>query len=199
VDTTTALTETWRLVNIHAGAISMDHPLASSWPSWLLPYKPIIITRSGLREAIRVVTTLGNPLIWWSASLAVVGSLGAVLWFGARHTLAQRREDPERPGAGFWATHGFSTLVVLVGYLAFLSPWVLTRRDPYIYHYLPCYALAVVLLSGFASWVAQRRPRVALVFALLVLDVAAFYTPVWARLPVTQQALEARLFLRSWR
>ncbi len=198
-DIWTAYSETRRLTLTHAAATSMEHPLTSSWPTWLIALKPLVTTRSGTRDAVRLITTLGNPFTWYASSLAVIGSLGGLAWFGVRHTLAQRRRGAEESGTGLWATHGFGLLVLLVGWLAFLSPWVLTRRDPYIYHYLPCYALAVVLLAGVVSWVAERRQRLALVFVLLALDVAAFYTPVWARIPVTQEGLEARLFLRSWR
>jgi len=198
-DTWTALSETRRLTLTHAAATTMEHPLTSSWPTWLVALKPLVITRSGARDAVRIVTTLGNPLTWYSTTVAVIGSLGGLAWFGLRHTLAERRAGVEAVGAGLWATHGYGLVVLLVGWLSFLSPWVLTRRDPYIYHYLPCYTLAVILLAGIVSWVAERRHRVVLVFLLLTLDVAAFYTPVWSRLPLTQEGLEARLFLRSWR
>jgi len=194
-----ALEETRRLTLTHAAATRAEHPLNSSWPTWLVAYKPIVFTWAGSREAVRMVTSLGNPLTWWSSSIAVVGSMAALAWYGARYTLTQWREGPGRSGTGFWATHGYGAMVLLIGWASFLSPWVLTRRDPYFYHYLPCYPMAVILLAGVWSWIAERRRRVALVFALLVLDVTAFYTPVWARLPLTQEALETRLFFRSWR
>ncbi len=198
-DVWTALSETRRLALQHASATKMDHPLTSSWPTWLVALKPLVITRSGSRDAVRLATTLGNPFTWYVTSLAVVGSLGGVAWYGVRHTVAQRRAHATPEGTGLWSTHGFGILLLLVGWLSFLSPWVLTRRDPYIYHYLPCYALGVILLAGIVSWVAERRKRLALIFLLVALDVGAFYSPVWSRIPLTQEGLEARLWMRSWR
>jgi len=190
--------KTWQLAQLHATATTMGNSLASSWPTWLVSLKPIVMSSVGPRAATRMAIALGNPLTWLASTFAVLASLGAIVWIGARRTL-ERVETPAAASTGYWATHGFGSMVLVVGWVAFLSPWILTRRDPYIYHYLPCYALAVILLAGALSWIAQRRRRVVLVFALLVLDVAAFYTPVWARLPLTQEALESRLLLRSWR
>jgi dolichyl-phosphate-mannose--protein O-mannosyl transferase len=76
---------------------------------------------------------------------------------------------------------------------------MITPRDSYIYHYLPSYGLGLVLLAGFVSWVYERRAWLGLLAVLVVGEVSVFYAPVWAQLPITQTALEQRLFLRRWR
>jgi dolichyl-phosphate-mannose--protein O-mannosyl transferase len=90
-------------------------------------------------------------------------------------------------------------LVLLAGWVAFLAPWVLTRRDPYIYHYLPAYAFGVLLLAGYLEFALQRRPKWTEGLLVAILVVSLVYLPVWIGLGLDKTGLEARLFPLSWR
>jgi hypothetical protein len=57
----------------------------------------------------------------------------------------------------------------------------------------------IVLLSGYVDWVRKRRPIDALIFAGVVLVVAAFYAPVWSSMATSVDAVNIRLFLGGWR
>ncbi|MCC6215009.1 MAG: hypothetical protein IT376_09080, partial [Polyangiaceae bacterium] len=196
-DPWSALQETRRLVAHHAALTKMDNDLTSSWPTWLFAYRPIVLFLRGDGESVRMVTSLGNPLVWIGSSVAMIGTFAALLWNGARATLA---EDAEAPAGGaYWATQGRGSLVLLLGWLSFLAPWMLSRRDPYIYHYLPCYFFAVVSLGSMVAWVAERRRALGLLGVVLALVVSGFYAPVWGQLQVTHAGLEARLPFPRWR
>lgn len=192
-----AVQETQRLLAHHAALTKMDNDLTSSWPTWLFAYRPIVLVLTGDGESVRMVTSLGNPLVWIGSSLAMVGTFAALLWNGARATLSEGAEPPS--GSDYWATQGRGSLVLLVGWLSFLAPWMLSRRDPYIYHYLPCYFFAVVALASMVAWVAERRRALGLLGVVLALVVAGFYAPVWGQLPVTHAGLHARLPFARWR
>jgi dolichyl-phosphate-mannose--protein O-mannosyl transferase len=64
---------------------------------------------------------------------------------------------------------------------------------------LPCYLAIVLLLAGYVDWVRKRKPLDALIFVGVVLVVAAFYAPVWSSMATSAEAVQARLFLGSWR
>jgi len=208
-----AWSETSRLMTHHAALTSMDNGLTSSWPTWFFPRRPIVMTWSEERAYVRMATTMGNPLVWWATSATVLGLLGLVCWKGVRQTLAKptaveptvTEPTATEPTAtaiersSFLDRHGRAVIFLLTGFLAFLAPWMLTRRDPYIYHYLPCYAYGVILLGGLLAWLAERQRRFVLLALCSVLVVSAFYAPVWARLPTTNTGVRARLFLESWR
>jgi dolichyl-phosphate-mannose--protein O-mannosyl transferase len=171
----------------------MTHPLTSYWYTWFIPRRPITL-RYELVDGgmVRVLTTLGNPLLWWSSTLVIFGTLGRLAWLGLRGLRA--REPLPELVARLWPW-----LLPGAFWLAFLSPWVLTARDSYIYHYLPCYAGGLLLLAGAFARAFRRWPRASLIAFLLIAEVSVFYAPVWGQLPLSEVAYGWRLFLQSWR
>jgi dolichyl-phosphate-mannose--protein O-mannosyl transferase len=137
---------------------------------------------------------MGNPLLWWASVAALAGCAFALL----RQTLAKRKgvSFTQHP---FVVQHGSSTLALLGLWVLPLLPWVLTRRDSYIYHYLPCYAFAVILVAGFLAWLYRRSAVYGLLALMAIAEVSVYYAPVWGDLPLSQAAFEQRLFLKSWR
>ena len=83
------------------------------------------------------------------------------------------------------------TLLVWAAPLAF---WVPSLRDAYLYHYLPSYTFALVLLAGFCDRLYARHPLATLIGLCVVLEVSLFYAPLWSELPISEHALNARLF-----
>jgi dolichyl-phosphate-mannose-protein mannosyltransferase len=195
---------TQKLLEHHAGLTDMKNPWTSSWPTWAVPTRPLMLGYVGQTGTVRALTSLGNLATWWAA-MAVGLLLGwTVLRRGLSATLVATA-PPSPPDAGslhpdgFLRDHGRATLLALSTALAFLAPWVLTRRDSYVYHFLPSYAALVILLAGFLGWCRANRPLVVLGFLVVVLLVAAFYAPLWSFLPISVPALRHRLFLESWR
>jgi dolichyl-phosphate-mannose-protein mannosyltransferase len=186
---------TWRLMEAHAAASSFAHPLACHWYTWFLPTKPIVLRHLvGEPGTIEVMTLLGNPLLWWAGSLAGIVSTLWFIWIGPREILARVRA----PGAA--APRYFEGFAQLAAFwLSLLMVWMIVPRDSYIYHYLPTYSFGLVLVAGCVTWVYERRAWLALLAVLVVGEVSVFYAPVWAQLPITEAALQQRLFLSRWR
>jgi dolichyl-phosphate-mannose--protein O-mannosyl transferase len=66
-------------------------------------------------------------------------------------------------------------------------------RDSFVYHYMPSYAFALILLAGFADRFYQRHRLPALISLLVVAEVLLFYAPLWGELAIAANALNARL------
>ena len=169
------------LVEHHAKLTGMTHWATSAWSTWFLPFKPITLWQTAEAGSIRIVSSLGNLALWWSANLAM-------FWLGAG---VLRRGTTRSP---------WPVVFCLVAYVAPLLPWTLAYRDSYIYHYLPAYSVAIVtvsllLLRGYAG-----RHRLSVLSGVVLIGlVAAFYAPVWAGLPLAESGVRARLFAPSWR
>ncbi len=188
--------DVWRatmgMMNHHLGETQMTNPLTSRFYTWLIPIKPITMrSEVGSNGMMRVMSSLGNPLLWWSSSLAMVAASARLAWNGLRSV---RPDVPEIPRArSFLRLHGPAIAMLAVYWLAFIAPWVLSRRDSYVYHYLPSYGFAIVLVAGLLGHAYARWRRPALAAVLVLCLVAVFYAPVAAQLPLSPDALYARI------
>lgn len=171
---------TLELIHHHAGLIDMQNPSTSSWVTWFVPTRPITLWRTVEGSTLRSVTSRGNPLLWACCSASVLGLTGAVTWRGLAPTL----------NAGKFRIRSLwlparSLVYLLTAYWACLAPWILTRRDSYIYHYLPSHLFAIVLVSGLCGSLYRARRDWALGFAAAVILVSAQHAARWAGLPRT--------------
>jgi dolichyl-phosphate-mannose--protein O-mannosyl transferase len=193
------LRDTERLLKHHADLTEMKHPVTSGWVTWFLPTKPIFLGISEKFGAVRALTTLGNLATWWGSVFLAFSALAVVLREGFRSVLSRDLRNHTDPLTAFVFDHGKAVITLWLTTLGFLAPWVMTHRDSYIYHFLPAYAPLVLMLTGFLSWAEKRWPSRVLLMVSVVVLVAAFYAPLWAYIPLSRNALVARLFLPSWR
>jgi dolichyl-phosphate-mannose--protein O-mannosyl transferase len=195
---------TLRLLTHHAALTDMTNPFASSWSTWILPARPIVFAHVRQIGSVRVLSSIGNLAIWWASVATAMALMWTILVNGLWATL---HPQPDSAGAGadearvaaFMRQNGRAVLLALTAAMAFLAPWVLTHRDSYIYHFLPSYAVLVLLLGGVLDWCQARRPFAVLLFFLLVLLVSAFYAPVWSFFTTDENAVARRLFVPTWR
>lgn len=193
--------DTRRLLAHHAALTDMKNGATSSWPTWVVPTKPILLGFVREEGSVQALSSLGNLALWWSAWAVTLSCCATILWQGVARTLAPRREVDAREGVAlpFLDHDGRGAVLALAGALAFGAPWVLSHRDSYIYHFLPSYALMLVLLAGFVRRHAERMASTVVAFFATVTLVAGFYGPVWCYLPLSEAAFSARLFVPSWR
>lgn len=129
----TAIDESWKdlwtyqkdMYAYHSG-LNATHPFSSTWYEWPFIHRPLWLF-SGPDLPVSTVSTLvvmGNPLIWWSGTLAVC----LLLFTG-------------------WTKK--DTRMLLITILSLYIPWGVSPRDlTFIYHFfpiLPFWILALVL------------------------------------------------------
>lgn len=187
------------LLTHHLGLTEMTHPLTSRFYTWLLPTRPITLRFStGEGGMIRAMTSLGNPLLWWASSVAIVAGITHLLWKGVQ-SLAFVGEGPAGESPRFFVRHGAAVGWIVMFWGLFVSPWILSRRDSYLYHYLPSHAFAVLLVAGFTAWLYGKRRLAGLGIVLIISLVSVFYLPVNTETPVSRTGFNARLFFPGWR
>ena len=189
---------TRKLARGHLAATQMVHPLTSYPFSWFVPTRPITLRYAPLPDGtVRGMTSLGNLVLWWANTLMPVASVVALVMNRRRARQPSVAAPP--PPVPFFSEHRRAVLFLLGFWLCMFTPWIVTRRDTYIYHYLPSYTFGLVLLAGGLGWLYQRRRRLALALLLLVALVAIVYAPVWGQLPISPAGWDARLFPPGWR
>lgn len=180
--------------NFHIGLTSHHDYMSNPW-SWMLQARPTSFYYEGpskgqqgclVDQCSKAITDLGNPAIWWAATLAL-----PVLLF----CWALRRDW--RAGA------------ILAGLAAGYLPWFMYQERTiftfYSVAFVPWVVLAVVFAAALimgppsASW-RRRQWGLMLVtaYALVVVAVFVFFWPVYTAQVIPQDQWSWRMWFRSW-
>jgi dolichyl-phosphate-mannose--protein O-mannosyl transferase len=175
------------------------HTYQSSPTGWPLLNRPVGVAvtnhiqpgEDGCRaptdsHCIRQVLLLGNPLIWWAGSLALLVSL--VLWLGGRD----------------WRFG-----VAVVGAATTWLPWLAYADRPIFFFYaigmLPFVVIALTLVIGrmVGTVSSPARPRsvgvvVAGAYVVLVLLAFAWFWPIWTNGLLTHSEWLGRIWFSRW-
>lgn len=160
---------------------------ASPWWSWPLMTRPVLLFyQEHSTGKVATVLAVGNPLVWWSSTCAVVAGIAELWW---------RRAVRDRPIADH------PLVPILLGYVCLLLPWIPGTRIPYIYNYLPIYPFAILALTywlcrlwGHRSWGAWA----VVIFAACSVAAALYFLPVTTALPMSREGLRQHIWLGSW-
>jgi dolichyl-phosphate-mannose--protein O-mannosyl transferase len=102
----------------------------------------------------------------------------------------------------WWKERNAAFVVLLIGFFGQWLPWGLVPRIAFMYHFLPAVpfgalAVAVCLVE---LWRGDTLRRVlAAGYVLAVASSFIFFYPLYAAVPLERRAIEARLWLESWR
>jgi dolichyl-phosphate-mannose-protein mannosyltransferase len=164
----------------------IPHTWGSPWWSWPIMLRPIRFFYGANAEgSLQVILAIGNPLIWWSSTLAVLVSICDI----ARKALARKlsADDPIIP--------------IVLGYVFLLAPWVAGTRIPYIYNYLPIYPFAILALVYWLCRVWNRPrwgPWVVVGFTVCAVALTVFFLPLVLALPISEDDLMRRVWIDYW-
>jgi dolichyl-phosphate-mannose-protein mannosyltransferase len=164
----------------------IPHTWGSPWWSWPIMLRPIRFFYGANEEGLlQVVLAIGNPLIWWSSSLALLVSIFEI----ARKALAKKlsADDPIIP--------------IVLGYVFLLAPWVAGTRIPYIYNYLPVYPFAILALVYWLCkvWTRPRwGPWVVVGFTACAVAMTVFFLPLVLAIPISEDDLMRRVWIDYW-
>jgi dolichyl-phosphate-mannose--protein O-mannosyl transferase len=164
----------------------IPHTWGSPWWSWPIMLRPIRFFYGANAEGLlQVIVAIGNPLIWWSSTLAVVVSILDI----ARKAVARKlsADDPIIP--------------IVLGYVFLLAPWVAGTRIPYIYNYLPIYPFAILALVYWLCKIWSRLrwgPWVVVGFTACAVALTVFFLPLVLAIPISEDDLMRRVWIDYW-
>lgn len=157
-------------------SITSPHSWAANPLTWPLMTRPTLVFREltyapdstcGASECISTVSTIANPIIWWTAQFAVIALI----------VLFIRRRD--------WRI-AFILLPIAAGFLPWLAYLQRTVFQIYTVAWLPFLILAIVyclkaILGASTDPSRIRTPAVAVVgtYLLLAAGVSVFFFPLW--------------------
>jgi dolichyl-phosphate-mannose-protein mannosyltransferase len=165
---------------------SIPHGWGSPWWSWPIMLRPIRFFYGVNGDGdIQVVEAIGNPLIWWTSTLAVLAGIIEIVRKAVGRKLSA--DDPIIP--------------IVLGYTCLLAPWVPGTRIPYIYNYLPIYPFAILALTYWLCrlWNSRQWGRwVVVAFTVCALALGVYFLPLAVALPTSEADLMNRVWTDYW-
>ena len=156
--------------------IEASHPYGSPFYSWPLMLKPIYYWVDNNSETPSRIYLLGNPIIWYSALIGLIGSL-----------FLRNLTNQEK----------FQRNVLLIGYFANLLPFYEVSRVLFLYHYFTAFIFSVCLL-WFSLAHLKVNNRIVLAFFALIIISFIFFSPLTYGLPLSPSQYDLRVWLKTW-
>ena len=185
------------------------HPYCSPWYSWMVMGRPIAYfyqtarntgeivpayppLPSGVGEIIYDVHAMGNPILWWLSTLAIILLAFVILLelFGK--------------GRQKFACNQSTCLMayLVVNYAANLLPWSIVSRCTFIYHYMSASVFALMGLAWIVeSWLTSRKivyRQIGVSVVVLIVAAFCFWLPIYLGLPLSREGYKLRMFLPNW-
>jgi dolichyl-phosphate-mannose-protein mannosyltransferase len=176
----------WHLDALRKISAAIPHTWGSPWWSWPIMLRPIRFFYGANPEGLfQVVVAIGNPLIWWSSTLAILVSIFEI----ARKAVSRKlsAEDPIIP--------------IVLGYVFLLAPWVPGTRIPYLYNYLPIYPFAILALVYWLCKIWNRRrwwSWAVVGFTVCAVALTVFFLPLVLAIPISDAAITHRIWIDYW-
>lgn len=155
--------------------LGAHHSYSSSWYSWPFMTRPIYYWVNANQR----IYLIGNPIIWWATTAAVILLLLRSL------KLKLKNVD-------------FIGLFLLGGYIVNLLPFIGVKRIMFLYHYFTAYIFAIMILV----WLIDQTKNPKKLFGILLVgSVIAFifFAPLSYGLDLSPRAYEWRVWLASWK
>lgn len=161
-----------------------SHPYCSSAISWAVLARPVgyfFQNRDGYFWAMQA---LGNPILWWLSTLAILIITGA--------TILPNFRSLTSPKSSY----------LLLGYFANYAPWLLVKRCLFIYHYMSSAAFSFMALAWLVAQMLDRQDinyqnqvryfGYGIIAIILITQI--FFMPIWLGLPL----LPPEFYQRMW-
>ena len=144
------------------------HGGSSVWWQWLFNIKPILYVNNHVGDMRSTYGAFGNPVLYWGGLVAMI--VMAIRVFTHRDGKA---------------------LMILIGYLALLLPWVAVTRVVFAYHYLPSTLFLVLAVAHVFNTMLERNKKsrklyvygftsvAGITFAIFYPMLAGMYLPHW--------------------
>ncbi|WP_448059260.1 glycosyltransferase family 39 protein [Cellulomonas hominis] len=193
-------TDMWHFHN----TLTSPHTYAAEPLGWIVQWRPTSffyptdisgLTGDAARAACgadrcsQAITSLGNPLLWWLAAVAIPV---AVYWL-LRHRDWRAGAVLSGIVAGWLPWFAYMHRTIFTFYSIAFTPWVVLT-----------FVYAVSLLvgprvdEGGDPWRRRTTTRLVGVVVVLIVAVSAFFYPIWTAQVVPYDFWRVHMWLRSW-
>ena len=182
------------------------HPYCSQWYSWPVLARPVGYYFSKAGPSFIDVHALGNPILWWCSTAAVVILTLRGLWRTVFTAFKNKFLNIfKNMGQDVGQRFNAAMTVILIGYAANYLPWVITKRCLFVYHYMAASLFSFVGLALVLQWLWDsaaatntailRRGLCAVIVGAITVSFV-FFLPIWLGLPLSPPEFYWRMWFR---
>jgi dolichyl-phosphate-mannose-protein mannosyltransferase len=183
-----------RVMFTSSSGMTATHPDSSKWYTWPIMQASVFYWQDNATSTSAVpersyIYLLGNPFIYWLGTFSILALiLLSVLRLVTKRSLSN---DPETSKV---------MLFIIIGYLSNLLPFALIGRVMFLYHYETALVFSIIAIIYFID-LLQPREKVYAVILISIVALSAFiyWSPLTYGTPLTDQQLQSRMWLSSWR
>lgn len=186
-----------RILSFHEelGGGAGVHPYCSRWYSWLIMWRPISYyyqtSQSEAGKVIYDVHAMGNPILWWLSTAAILLLLVLLALQLFRGGLSQFSTLPT------WIA-----LFLVLNYAANFLPWAMVSRCTFLYHYMEASIFAELGLAWIVDhWLRSRHSicrSAGIAVILAIIGAFFFWLPIYLGLPLSPEGYQLRMWFPSW-
>lgn len=171
------------LVNItnqvytYHSTLDATHPFSSDWYSWPIMWKPVWFYSGEVVDGIRgTISSVGNPIIWWTSILGIIGSFIMTL-----------KKDKR-------------AIVLCVAFICMFLPYLKIGRCMFLYHYFPVLPFVMLMLVYGLSKLTEKTKCMWIIPVFLGITLILFilFYPVVSGLPVSETWIHSLQWLPEW-
>ena len=156
------------------------HDYQSTAAQWPLLLKPVWFHVDYQKTATAHIYNLGNPIIFWTALIAIFYSIAKLLSKAFNHS------------------HPLPYSVI--SYFLLWVPWILSPRILFFHHYLPALPLACLILT-WSLWQIKKSSRKIIfpIFFFIIFTSFIFFYPLNTAIPISTKILKYWFWLPTWK
>lgn len=164
--------------------ITAIHPYGSKWYTWPFLNRTVFYWEKNLGTEAEKIYLLGNPLIWWAGTIAML--LLLIHFF--QNLLWKKLPN-------------FTETFLLLGFFINLLPFIGIKRVMFLYHYFPSLVFALLTLAYSVDKIYSEKTKKGLFAFLIVASVAGFlfFSPFTYGLPLSPTMQNYLFWFASWR
>src|SRR5258706_1902628 len=156
----------------HTG-LKATHSYSSMWWSWPFLIRPIYLyTSDEVMGMVARIYAMGNPFIFWFGLVSILASF-VYSYLEKNKNLA----------------------LVVFSYLIFFTPWALSPRIMFLYHYLPSIPFMCIAIG----YILRRFPKLISTYLFICLLAFIYFYPHWAGLQIPLWLDKSYCWVASWR
>jgi dolichyl-phosphate-mannose-protein mannosyltransferase len=171
--------------------LTATHPYGSHWYAWPLELRPIYYWQGDSLENGKQgnIYLLGNPVVWWGGTLALLSGAAIALIRIKQFRLEQRQ----------------AIIILLTAYSINYLPFAAVTRVMFLYHYFFSFIYGLIAAVVIWGWIIEnsklKKHRNVIFTAVIAIASMGFiyFAPLTYGIPLAPNDLQERMWLKSWR